>query len=123
MEHEPRGLLGDIQVAGDFVAANPIFAIDYEPHGHKPLIERERTVLEDRTNLDRELPPIVFLAAFPESPCFQEADFFGAASRTANTVRPTGSHQQRQCAVTVGEITNRFDQGVGPRDLFHESKS
>ena len=56
MEHEPRGLLSDFQIARDFVTADPVLAIDYQPHGDQPLVERERAVLENRADFNRELP-------------------------------------------------------------------
>jgi hypothetical protein len=47
VQHEPRGFLGDAQIAGQFVAADAVLAVDEHPHGGQPLREGNRGILED----------------------------------------------------------------------------
>jgi len=116
MEHEPSGRLSDAERAPYFIAADAIFAVDDLPHGDHPLIERERTILEDRADLDRELATVVLLAALPQSPRGQEPHFLAAAGRALDTVGPAQFAEQGKRAVTVREILDRFHQGSGPCD-------
>ena len=61
MEHVPSGLLRYTNRPSQFVTANPVFAIGNRPDCDKPLVETERRVLENRSNLVAEL----FLAGCP----------------------------------------------------------
>src|ERR1017187_4191480 len=51
MKHEPRGLLSNAKPAMDFIAADTVFAVDGEPCGRKPLLQRKRGVLKDGARL------------------------------------------------------------------------
>lgn len=57
MIHEPRGLLGYIDDPSDLIRADAVLAVGNEPHRTEPLLERDRAVFEDRTDLDGELFP------------------------------------------------------------------
>ena len=118
VQHEPCGLLSHVQIAGDFVATHSVLAIDYQPHGDQPLVEAEWAILEDRTDLDRELATVMGLAAFPQAARGQETHFLSAANRARNAVGPAEFSQQAERAVRIGEVADRFHQGLGPCDSF-----
>jgi hypothetical protein len=59
---EPRGLLGDAQVAGELVGAAALLAGRVEPDRGEPLGEWDGAVLEDRPLLDAELLAAVLAA-------------------------------------------------------------
>jgi hypothetical protein len=87
VEHEPAGFLGDAKVARQFVAADAVLTVDEHPQRWEPLVEADRRILEQTTDLDREL----FLAAsaLPDHAGFQEGDFLRFAMRACDAVRPT----------------------------------
>src|SRR5216684_3806745 len=118
MEHEPRGLLSDMEIARDFIATDSVLAIDYQPHRDQPLVKRERTILEDRADLDRELATVMGLAAFPQAARGQEAHSLSAADWARNAIRPAEFSEQAERAVRIGEVADRFHQGLGPCDSF-----
>lgn len=118
MQHEPSGLLGDVQIARDFIATDSVLAIEYQRHGDEPLIKRERTILEDRTDLDRELATVMGLAALPQAARRQETYFLAAADRARDAIGPAQFTEQAERAVRVGKVTDRFHQGMGPCDSF-----
>src|ERR1700687_5013563 len=89
MKHEPCGLLGNVQIARHFVAANSILAINDQPHSYQPLVERKRTIFEDRADLDRELALGVIVLTLPQTAGFQKARFFTTAVWTNDATRPT----------------------------------
>jgi hypothetical protein len=62
MAHEPRGLLGDPQIAGELVRAAALLAGRIQPDRREPLGERDRGILEDRPLLDGELLAAVLAA-------------------------------------------------------------
>src|SRR5271168_3691943 len=41
VQHEPRGLLSDLQIAGNLVAADAVLAVHYQPDRHEPLVESD----------------------------------------------------------------------------------
>jgi hypothetical protein len=53
--HKPSRLLSYSEIAAHFATADAILAVHYQPHGAKPLIQRYRRVLEDRSDLQLEL--------------------------------------------------------------------
>jgi len=55
MEHEPCGLLSDSERPVNLIGANAVLAVDQHPESAKPLVERERAILENRSDLNREL--------------------------------------------------------------------
>src|SRR5438105_524021 len=55
MQHEPCGFLCDSKSAMQFITANSVFAVHYQPHGGKPLLKSNRRILEHCANLEREL--------------------------------------------------------------------
>src|SRR5207248_11488029 len=57
VEHEPAGFLGDAECARQFVRADAVLAVGEHPERGQPLVQPDRAILEDRAELDRELPP------------------------------------------------------------------
>src|SRR5438067_1229290 len=60
MHHEPSGFLRNAEIASNLIRADPVFAVANHPHGHEPLVERERRILKDRVDLDGKLLPALF---------------------------------------------------------------
>src|SRR5436190_2671748 len=67
MEHEPCGLLGDLNILGDFVAADSIFAVSDHPHCHEPFVERDGGIFHDGSDLNGELAFGMMAAALPDA--------------------------------------------------------
>src|SRR5260370_30582320 len=55
MQNKPCGLLRNPKITGNLVGANTIAAIDQHPQSREPLVQRNRGILEDRSNLDGKL--------------------------------------------------------------------
>jgi len=118
MHHKPSGLLGDAKVTPHFVGTNPILTVDDKPHGDKPLVERQRTILKDRTDLDRELPLGMIVLAFPQAPGGKKTYVFALASRASDAIRPAHRNQKIQRTITVRKEANSLDQAAWPLGLF-----
>jgi hypothetical protein len=90
------------------ISANPILAGAEHPHGSEPLIQPDRIVLKDGSDIDRELPPAG--PAPPEAVAPQVLVVFvqHAAGGANRIVQPAevcdafGSHVQ------TGEVANGF---------------
>jgi len=65
MIHEPSRFLGNAEIAGHLVRANAVLTIGNHPNSGEPLVQAERTVLEDCSDLGRKLPLGMFFFAFP----------------------------------------------------------
>ena len=111
VEHEPRRLLSDPNVAGDLVARHTVLAIGDQPNGSQPLPQGDRRVLEGRSDLDGEL--LTALAALPDPPCLQEHRIRLVTMRANDAIRPTLCGKIVQRVVGIGEVFNGFEQRLG----------
>src|SRR5579871_409602 len=109
VQHEPRGLLSDTDVAREFVAADAVLAVDEHPERRKPLIEADGGILENRSDLDREL--LFAGTALPDHPGFQEGDFLALAVRTSDAIRPAQRGHEIDGDFLVSEELDRVEQG------------
>src|SRR5438128_2132945 len=55
LQHEPRGLLAHLDVTCNLVTAHTVLAISQHPRRGEPFVQRNRTILIDCSDLDREL--------------------------------------------------------------------
>jgi hypothetical protein len=64
MQHEPGGFLGHAKAASDLIRGHAILGIHNHPNSAEPLIQLDRTILKDGSDLHA----VLFLAAltFPE---------------------------------------------------------
>src|SRR6266851_2331291 len=89
MQNKPSRLLSDSQIAANFIGANPVFAVDEHPQSGKPLVERDCTVLENRSDLDGEL--LVTLFALPAALSLKVVVLSMSTLGTYRAVRPAES--------------------------------
>ena len=113
MEHEPSGFLGNAEIAGQFVGADPVLAVHQHPHGRQPQGQLDRGVLEDRTDLDGELLPAV--PALPDPAGLEEVVLANASALRAGllTGGPAKVGDESQCNVLVCEVLDGFKQSLG----------
>lgn len=111
VKHEPGGFLSYLQIAGDFVRRNAVFAISDEPHRAQPLIERNWAVLEDRSDFDGEL--LAALQAGPSAPRFDIREALCRAARAFRSSGPLGRRYRLIADFRIGEIFNRFNESRG----------
>jgi hypothetical protein len=80
LKHEPSGLLADSGSTANLVTTYSVLTVPEHPHSQKPLIQRNRGVLEDCSYLDAELRLRMARSALPESSRSKERYFPRAAS-------------------------------------------
>src|SRR4051794_2311961 len=98
----------------DLVAANAVLCIRQQPDRAEPLVERYRTVLENRADFDRKLPLLVFVLALPRLAGAEKRNLFLAATWAAHDpIRPAQGHHELKGVVPLGEIANRVKEGLG----------
>ncbi len=108
VKHEPCRLLSDAERPCNLARGHPIFCRSDEPHSGKPLIQTERGILKDRSDLDRELLAAVFILAFPQPTGGNELHFLATAGRTDNPIRPTLQSKELEAGVRIGKEYNGF---------------
>jgi hypothetical protein len=109
MQHEPCGLLGNAQIAGNLVTADAIFAVGEQPSCGKPLVQTDGRVLKNSSNLDRELALWMMLCTLPSAPlCIELANAIGAASRANDAIRPATRSKVFNAVVQTGEVLDGF---------------
>src|SRR5439155_26047610 len=67
MQHEPSGFLGHSQIAGNFVATDSVLAVGEHPRSSEPLVQSNRRILKDGSDLDGELALCMMAAALPQA--------------------------------------------------------
>ena len=93
------------------MGANPVLRIGDAPDGHKPLIQAQRGILEDRPDLDAELLPAVLVLALVHSSTRNPPDVFRAADRAFRfSVRPLNPAHLRLASVQIRIVNNRLNQ-------------
>jgi hypothetical protein len=112
VKHEPCSLLCDLQISCDFIGTDSVFAIGNQPDGGKPLVQTERRILEDGSDLDRELSFRMFALALPQSAAWQKVDFRGPAAWTGYTTRPSSLCNIIQAVVGIREVQDCFLKGL-----------
>ena len=112
MEHEPRGLLGDLDGAVEFPRGNPIPVAGNHPHGRKPLVQAERRILKNRAELDGELRLRVPGLALEHAAGSNETDILGAASRAyRNAIIPAVGGKVANAVVWIFEVNHCIQKG------------
>jgi hypothetical protein len=114
VKHEPSGFLADFQIASQFARTDSVLAITDQPNSRKPFCQRQRRVLEDRSNLHAKLTAGMFLAALPAPLVGEIMDLSAVANGASyDAIRPTARDHVRDAAILIGIVTDRINQGVG----------
>src|SRR5208337_3621740 len=121
MQHEPRGFLSHPKRFRNFATAHTVLAVEYQPHCRKPLIQAERRILEDGSNLHRELPSWMTDTALPAQLILQEADAGATTPRAGNAVLPLRATGDKiaQAVFLIREVENCFLQALWFVSVFH----
>lgn len=117
--HEPRCFLRYADGPVNLVGRHAIFAVHILPHGHQPLCQRQRGILENGPGLGGELPVIVAGAALPAVVLLKERDVLGTAPWAFNAIGPAARYKVFAAVIAVGKMLDRLLKGVEYR--FHDS--
>lgn len=109
LQHKPCRLLGNSQSAVDFHAAHTILTIHQHPESGHPLIESQRGVLENGSQLKSEL--LLAGVAEPDAASLDKRVLFGAATWTGHfTIRPAKALGVVESALRITEVNDCFLQ-------------
>ena len=115
--------LSNTQRPRDFATTDSILGVLKHPHCGKPLIQTDRGVFHDGSDLNGELPPGVVNAALPPKLVFQEAGDLRPTGRANNPVLPFGPTGNKivQAVLSIREMQDGFLEGLGFVEGFHTS--
>lgn len=108
MIHEPRGFLRHVKRAMNLIRANTVFAVGDHPDRGEPLIEADRRILKDRSDLGAELLFRVLRLAFPQPPRLEEGHFLASTRRALHALRPSDADHEIEAGIRVGEVADRI---------------
>jgi hypothetical protein len=99
----------------NLVAADSVLAVGDHPHSHQPLIEADRRVFKDCSDLDGELAFGMPSLALPY-PASWKVFGIGTSAGRANyvTIGPALSHEEGHAVVGVCEVGDGIMQGFRP---------
>src|SRR5205814_1864042 len=109
--------------ARQFVGANPVLGIGDQPQGGKPLLERQRRVLKQSADLQRELRFGVLRVALPPLLSGEIDDVIATAGRaTDNTIRPSHRDDGLMAVLIVREKQDCFLESLWRVRGSHEQR-
>src|SRR5262249_37757182 len=120
LKHEPCGLLSDSSSAGNLITAHAVLAVSQHPHCEEPLVQSDRRLLKDRSNLDGKLRLRVARLALPETPRRNKGNVFASARWADNALRPSATHKVRDAVIRISKIDDCvlqrlwFGHGIAP---------
>src|SRR5207245_629295 len=88
LQHEPRGFLSYAKCTVKLVRANAVLAVGSEPHCRKLLVQANRRIFKDRSNLGRKLLTRMSSLALPNFGVRQKRHALGTATRACDAIRP-----------------------------------
>src|SRR5579859_567201 len=113
VHHKPSGFLSDSYGAVNLIRANAILAIAQHPNSSQPLIQTERGILEDGSDLDGELPSLVDTLALPFSLILEEHNILAATGGASyDAIRPAQGHHVVKGIVGISKIHDCLLQGL-----------
>jgi hypothetical protein len=108
MEHEPCGSLSDFQGTPHFIATDSVLAVSEHPSCSEPLVERNGTILKDRSDLNGELAPGMMASALPSAAVGVIARLFRSAAGANDAVRPAAYRKVLSAILWIREVNNRL---------------
>jgi hypothetical protein len=123
MQHEPSGFLSDAQITRNLATADSVLAVGKQPHCREPLVQTERRILADSSDLDGELASRMMARTLPSAAsAIEGADILRPTSRANdNPIRPAADGQILNANVGVREVLDGFLQALwfGHNRLVH----
>ncbi|MGB6497447.1 MAG: hypothetical protein WA853_15270 [Candidatus Acidiferrum sp.] len=105
VEHEPSGLLSHAERAANLIGTDAVLAVGNHPDSDKPLVERERRILKDSPDFDRELPFGVDALALPLALILEEYGILAATGRAGDfAIRPAQLDHEVEAVIGVREV-------------------
>jgi hypothetical protein len=88
------------------------------PHNWKPLVQADRGVFEDGSDLQAELLTVVLFVALEHSGIRKVGDVLRTATGTLDlTVRPAKNHHEAMAVFVILKVGYGFQKGCG-EDVF-----
>src|SRR5438552_9780815 len=108
LQHEPSGLLAHLDVTRNLVTAHTVLAISQHPRRGEPLVQRNRTILINCSDLDGELAFRMMTATLPCAPIRIEANLLGSTTGAGHAIGPTADGDVVNAVVGIRKVQNCF---------------
>ena len=104
MQHEPCGLLSDLERPMNLPRRDAVLAVGNQPHSGQPFAERNRAVLKDRADFDGELAFGMTGLALPHAALCHIRHVRSSTSRARHSIRPSALYEVSDAIVEIAEI-------------------
>jgi hypothetical protein len=105
VHHEPRRLLSNADSPSYLAGTNSVPTVADHPERTHPLVQAQRRIFEDSSNLEREL--LLAPRAKPDAPRLDEGVLLGATAGARNhTIRPAKIQRILKAAVGIAEVNH-----------------
>ena len=104
VKQKPRGLLSYAKRAVKLIRAYTVLRVDDQPDSRQPLIEADRTIFHDGSELDAE---VLFAAfAYPDAASLNKRVLVGLTARASDAIRPADRNHATESGIRIGEVFN-----------------
>src|SRR5258705_1163425 len=121
VKQKPRALLGNANAPVNLIRANAVLRVDDQPHCSQPLVQANRTILHDGSQLDAEM--LLTGQANPNAASPNKRVAVRLAAWASDTLRPANSNHATKRGIKVGKVNNglleSFRRGFG----FHNEST
>lgn len=118
LEHEPRRPLSDFDVAGDFVTANTVLAIQEHPERDEPFVQREGAVFKDGPDFNGEL--LLAALTLPYASSLEIEMLLALAVRARRPIGPSHRSHKPNANVWISKESDRLNQcGRNLQNIIH----
>lgn len=113
-QHEPRGFLSHAECSGQFVRTYAVLAIGDEPERREPLLKAKSGVLENGSDLERELALGMFGVALVPALSSEPSHVFRPTGRARHfAIGPADGFDCLTAIVEIPEVNDGFSEGFG----------
>ena len=112
VKHEPSCFLSNAERPRQFARANAVLCVHDQPSSRQPLVQAQRRIFKDRSDLHAEL--LFASATIPDAAGkHQIADLSRTATGARNTLGPTHLSQKIVTSFRVGKVADCAGQRLG----------
>lgn len=108
MKQIPRALLSDYNTTVNFIRTNAVLRVDDQPDGSQPLVQTDRAIFHDGSDLDAEV--LLALQADPCAASLNKRMSVRLATRANDSVRPADSNHAAQRSFCIGEVFDSLNK-------------
>jgi hypothetical protein len=104
MKQEPRAFLSDANAPVNLTRANAVLGVNDQPNSSQPLVEADRAILHDGSQLDAKM--LFASLANPNAASLNKRVRVAITAGASDAIRPADRNHAAKRGVWIGEVTD-----------------